>query len=381
MIRDTLLIVDDSELDLAILNEIFKGMFRVECCQEANQALSFLQKNADRICAALVDICLGRRGAGFTLLHRLQTNALTTQLPIILITSDASKDNVMSGVEHGAVDFLVKPVDPHSVQERVCTIVRSAWPEKTTILDQKHGTVKQETVAEEKEDAVSEGGFSLLDCIPEQLSAQQAQQLVDGWCKKISVLCAHRTGVRPTPSGRIPYLTTLLTEAWRSRHPGGSLTELQAAYVQQAARICDIGLLGLPDDVIALGAEQPEPGRKTYMRHTELGRALLESEKPHPFVKICADVAYWHHKNYDGTGYPATEGKVAVPLSAQLVHAAMRCDLYLRKYQDRLDCFDRALRALAGEAENMISMEMYDTIEGARESIEDWLAKGGLNDA
>ena len=31
MIRDTLLSVDDSELDLAILNEIFKGLFRVEC--------------------------------------------------------------------------------------------------------------------------------------------------------------------------------------------------------------------------------------------------------------------------------------------------------------------------------------------------------------
>lgn len=380
MIRDTLLIVDDSELDLAILNEIFKGMFRVECCQEANQALSFLQKNADRICAALVDICLGRRGAGFTLLHRLQTNALTTQLPIILITSDASKDNVMSGVEHGAVDFLVKPVDPHSVQERVCTIVRSAWPEKTTILDQKSGAVEQKVAAEEKEHAAPEGEFSLLDWVPEQLSAAQAKQLVDGWCRKLSVLCAHRAGVRSTPSGTILYLTALLTEAWRLRHPGGSLTELQAAYVQQAARICDIGMLGLSDEVIALGAEQPEPGRKAYMQHTELGRALLESEKPHPFVKICADVTYWHHKNYDGTGYPTTQEKVAVPLSAQFVHAAMRCDLYLRKYQDRLDCFDRALRALAGEAENLISMEMYETIESAREPIEDWLAKGGLND-
>lgn len=328
-----------------------------------------------------MDICLGRRGAGFTLLHRLQTNALTTQLPIILITSDASKDNVMSGVEHGAVDFLVKPLDPHSVQERVCTIVRSAWPEKTTILDQKHGAVKQETVAEEKGDTASESSFSLLDCVPEQLSAAQVQQLVDCWCKKLAVLYAHRAGVRPTPSGTIPYLTALLTETWRAQHPGGNLTELQAAYVQQAARICDIGLLGLSDDVIALGAEQPEPGRKAYMQHTELGRALLESEKPHPFVKICADVAYWHHKNYDGTGYPATQERVAVPLSAQFVHAAMRCDLYLRKYQDKMDCFDRALRALAGEAENLISMEMFETIESAREPIEDWLAKGGLNDA
>lgn len=378
MIRDTLLIVDDSELDLAILNEIFKGLFRVECCQEANQALSFMQKNAERICAALVDICLGRRGAGFTLLNRLQSNALTTQLPIILITSDASKDNVLSGVENGAVDFLVKPVDPHSVQERVCSIVRSAWPENETILDQRD-TVTAD--APEKENISAEAGFSLLDRLPEPLSAAQARRLVDGWCQKISALCAFRTGVCPAPSPMIPCLTERLAAAWRLLHPNGSLTELQAAYVQQAARLCDIGMLGLPDDVIALGPEQPEPGRKAYMRHTELGHALMESEKPHPFVKICADVAYWHHKNYDGTGYPATQKPVIVPIAAQLVHAAMRCDLYLRKYRDTSDCFDRALRALSGEAGNLISPEMFQAIEKARESIEELLARGGLEEA
>lgn len=375
MIRDTLLIVDDSELDLAILNEIFKGIFRVECCQEANQALSFIQKNTERICAALVDICLGRRGAGFTLLHRLQTNALTTQLPIILITSDASRDNVMNGVEHGAVDFLVKPVDPHSVQERVCSIVRSAWPENGTILDRRDAVV---TEGPEKEELPAQAGISLLDGLPEQLSAEQAAQLVDGWCKKISVLCAYRTGVQSTPSPVIPRLTERLAAAWRLQHPSGGLTELQAAYVQQAARICDIGFIGVPDEVIALGADQPEPGRTSYMRHTELGYALLESEKPHPFVKICADVMRWHHKNYDGTGYPVTQEPVAVPIAAQLVHAAMRCNLYLRKYRDTPDCFDRALRALSGEAGNMISSEMFQIIESARDSIEELLTRGEL---
>ena len=212
MIRDTLLIVDDSELDLAILNEIFKGIFRVECCQEANQALSFIQKNAERICAALVDICLGRRGAGFTLLHRLQTNALTTQLPIILITSDASRDNVMNGVEHGAVDFLVKPVDPHSVQERVCSIVRSAWPENGTILDQRDTVA---TEVSEKEELPAQADISLLDGLPERLSAEQAAQLVNGWCKKNSALCAYRTGIRATPSPAVPRLTERLAAAWR----------------------------------------------------------------------------------------------------------------------------------------------------------------------
>lgn len=32
--RDTLLVIDDSELDLAILNEIFKHLFRVECSSD-----------------------------------------------------------------------------------------------------------------------------------------------------------------------------------------------------------------------------------------------------------------------------------------------------------------------------------------------------------
>ena len=75
-----------------------------------------------------------------------------------------------------------------------------------------------------------------------------------------------------------------------------------------------------------------------------------------------------------------TQEPVAVPIGAQLVHAAMRCDLYLRKYQDTPDCFDRALRALSGEAGNMISSEMFQTIESARDSIEDLLAWGGLDE-
>ena len=43
MIRDTLLIIDDSELDLAILNEIFKNLFCVTCTSDARQGLTFLR--------------------------------------------------------------------------------------------------------------------------------------------------------------------------------------------------------------------------------------------------------------------------------------------------------------------------------------------------
>ena len=371
MIRDTLLIIDDSELDLAILNEIFKGLFRVECFREANPAVSFIQNNADRICAALVDICLGHRGAGFTLLHRMQTNPLTTQMPTILITSDANRDYVLSGLEQGAADFLVKPVDPHSVQERVCDIVRAAWPAGETVLDK---PAQQREAEEQQSAAPQDDTGSLLDFLPDPLPAEQAAGLVDGWQHKLTALCCYRSGVVLFPAARIPRLVAVLAEAWRTVYPEDGLTELQAAYTVQASRLCDIGKIGLSDSVAARDADTAEQADRDYMRHTELGRALFEGGKPHPFTAVCADVAGWHHKNFDGTGYPVTDSPVAVPVCAQLVHAAFRCDLYLRKYQANPDCCDRTLRALTSEEGTILSPQMLRAIEAAREQIERLIA-------
>ncbi len=371
MIRDTLLIIDDSELDLAILNEIFKGLFRVECFREANPAVSFIQNNADRICAALVDICLGHRGAGFTLLHRMQTNPLTTQMPTILITSDANRDYVLSGLEQGAADFLVKPVDPHSVQERVCDIVRAAWPAGETVLDK---PAQQREAEEQQSAAPQDDTGSLLDFLPDPLPAEQAAGLVDGWQQKLTALCCYRSGVVLFPAARIPRLVAVLAEAWRTVYPEDGLTELQAAYTVQASRLCDIGKIGLSDSVAARDADTAEQADRDYMRHTELGRALFEGGKPHPFTAVCADVAGWHHKNFDGTGYPVTDSPVAVPVCAQLVHAAFRCDLYLRKYQANPDCCDRTLRALTSEEGTILSPQMLRAIEAAREQIERLIA-------
>ena len=95
----------------------------MECSSDPRRALSFLRKNHQRVCAILLDICLERRGAGFTVLHQLQGHLDTAGVPVILITTDANEKDVRASVEGGAVDFLVKPVDPHTVQERVCAVV------------------------------------------------------------------------------------------------------------------------------------------------------------------------------------------------------------------------------------------------------------------
>lgn len=105
----------------------------------------------------------------------------TAELPVILITTDANEKDVRSSVERGAADFLVKPVDPHTVQERVCAVVREAWPPKTTILD-----CSQE---EETPHPVNEPRRTLL---PTELTMEESEELARLWFRKLEGLCRFR---------------------------------------------------------------------------------------------------------------------------------------------------------------------------------------------
>ena len=135
--RDTLLVIDEAPLDLAILREIFKQLFHVECFEETRPAIAYCHRNLSNICAVLLGVRLGKKKGGLQVLQQLQTAEETSSLPVILLASNAKEEDVFSAVEKGAADFLIKPVNPITVQERVCAAVQAAWPAGSTILDGK----------------------------------------------------------------------------------------------------------------------------------------------------------------------------------------------------------------------------------------------------
>lgn len=350
MKRDTLLIIDDSELDLAILNEIFKNHFRVKCLSNAAQAMRFLSQNQHRICAVLLDICLGRKGAGFMVLQQIQEDTPTSELPIILITSDAQEQYVKDGIAYGAVDFLVKPVDPHTVQTRVCATVKSAWPVGTTILDISDPNISQDNAP--------------LALLPRTLSAQDAERIASQWWEKMRILTQHRDAISLSHAQRIQKITILLSETYVETHPDNGLTFLDAAFMGYAAAFFDIGLIGLSDAVLS------DPNAPLYETHTVIGRDFfLQASAEHPFLHYCAEIAYWHHKNFDGSGYPQTDTSATPPLCAQLVRTALRCDHYASVHRNYNNQFDRMLHALSDEVGHTISEEMYTLVQNCREPL------------
>lgn len=357
MIRDTLLVIDDSPLDLAILREIFRPLFRVECFEEARPALAYIHRNPQSICAVLLDLCLGKRGAGFSVLQQLQTAEKTWDLPVILITSDAQEQYVLNAAQKGAADFLVKPVNPATVQERVCGTVRAAWPAGTTILD---GSLPEEETQEE----TSEPEGVLL--------------LADHWDRLIELFFQARPHFSFAKYRALSQITLALAKGYCKVNPNSGLTQEDIQLISRAAALCDVGMLGVPDSLLEQGPDQGGTGQQIYYRHVELGHALFTTgpSSQHPLCRYAAEIAYWHHKNYDGTGYPVEQAPASLPLSAQLVRTAIRCMghmNYFKGYEDRLD---RILRALASDVDRIISPDMYEAAQAARDDL-----KGCLSDA
>lgn len=349
MNRDTLLVIDDSPLDLAILREIFKQLFQVECFEEARPALAYIHRNTPRVCAVLLDICLGKRGAGFQVLQQLQAAQETADLPVILITSDAREEYVLNGVSKGAVDFLVKPVDPLTVQERVCAAVRSAWPAGTTILDGPEPPADRAAQTDTPGETLAE----------------------EHWDRLLELFFQARPGLSPAKYHILGRITRALADGYRKAFPDRGLSPEEAQLIGRAAVFCDVGLLGIPDSVIEQGQDQGGSGQEVYFRHTALGHALFTTgpDSARPLARLAAEIAYWHHKNFDGSGYPVEQAPNPLPLSAQLTRAAIRCmgclD-YFHGYPDRLD---RTLRALAGDVGRFIAPEMYEAALAAREDL------------
>ncbi|HTD78842.1 MAG TPA: HD domain-containing phosphohydrolase, partial [Chloroflexota bacterium] len=91
----------------------------------------------------------------------------------------------------------------------------------------------------------------------------------------------------------------------------------RARWVQVAALVHDIGLIGLPDQVLRrTPALLPPQERAQYERHPMLGQSMLSTVEP------LAEMGTWirhHHERWDGNGYPDHLVGTAIPLASRVI--------------------------------------------------------------
>ncbi len=115
----TILVADDEPASLAVLVELLEPEYRVRIAQSGQHALQ-AAANEPRPDLILLDIQMPDLG-GYQVLEALRAQAVTQEIPVIFVTARAEIEDEERGLELGAADFIVKPIQPGVLRARVRT--------------------------------------------------------------------------------------------------------------------------------------------------------------------------------------------------------------------------------------------------------------------
>ena len=117
-VRETLLIVDDMEINRAILSTIFENDYNVIEAENGEEAISLLEKNQSSIAAMLLDLVMPVK-SGFEVMEEMERRGYFYNIPVLVITSDDSSESERRAFDLGASDIIKKPFEPYAVKRRV----------------------------------------------------------------------------------------------------------------------------------------------------------------------------------------------------------------------------------------------------------------------
>ena len=119
----TILIVDDSRIMRNIVKNYFSEQ-KIPCqyleASDGSEALDLLmQQPVDLV---LLDWNMPRL-SGIDFLKKVRAMSKYTKLPIIMVTSESAKYNVIEALKTGASDYIIKPINGKMFAEKISKII------------------------------------------------------------------------------------------------------------------------------------------------------------------------------------------------------------------------------------------------------------------
>lgn len=108
-----------------------------------------------------------------------------------------------------------------------------------------------------------------------------------------------------------------------------------------ASPLHDIGKIAISETILRKPSPLSDLERRSMERHTDIGHQLLRGSG-NELLELAATVAWTHHENWDGSGYPRRLAGVDIPLAGRIVAVADVFDALTsdRPYRRAWSCDD-----------------------------------------
>jgi putative two-component system response regulator len=299
----TIMIVDDNRINVDILTEILADKYDVMIAMNGKTALATMRKELPDL--VLLDIMMPEMD-GLEVCRQIKADPLLQDVSVIFVTAMGKSFDEQKGLEFGAVDYLIKPVQPGIVLARVqnhleLRMARQELKDHNRILEE---TVQQRTAA------LVENQDTTIECLASLAETRDPE-----------------TGYHIIRTKK--YIEVLIDKIQQQSGYLDDTSEAQLQNIIKASPLHDVGKVGIPDHILLKPGTLTFDEFKVIQRHTEYGWQALsrpsKNKKQNHFLKTAADIAYSHHEKWDGSGYPRKLKGKNIPLGGRLMILA---DIY-----------------------------------------------------
>ena len=307
--KQTILIVDDSEMNRDLLVDILEDQYDLIEAENGVKAIEILAEQREAISLVLLDIMMPEMD-GFGVLSHIYQNHWNESFAVIMISADDSPVNIKRAYDLGAFDYISRPFDAAIVQRRIsntmCLYVR-----------QKH---------------------------LEQLVIEQFYENENNNRLMIAIL-SHIVEFRNGESGahvlHVNQITELLLKQLILHTDQYPLSQSDITLIGMASSLHDIGKIAISEEVLNKPGRLTDEEFEIIKTHAAIGADILLSlpadQQSVPLVRMAFEICRWHHERYDGKGYPDGLKGDDIPIAAQVVALA---DVYDALTSER--CYKKA---------------------------------------
>ena len=122
MKKKTILVVeDDEDIQQLVGYNLIKAGFLVEYGDSGEQAMETIRNQTPDL--ILLDLMLPGMD-GTELCRIIRSDSRLSELPIIMLTAKGEESDIISGLDHGADDYVTKPFSPKILISRVKAVLR-----------------------------------------------------------------------------------------------------------------------------------------------------------------------------------------------------------------------------------------------------------------